>query len=78
MDVEVAVAVILVDAIDHEGKFLFVISLLKGFLYFSRDRRQRSGSPVARDRRRGGGGGAGAGAGSRSRSPHSRSPAPRR
>jgi len=35
----------------------------------SRDRRQRSGSPVARDRRRGG---------SRSRSPNSRSPVPRR
>jgi hypothetical protein len=37
---------------------------------FSRDRRQRSVSPVPRDRRRGGA--------TRSRSPHSRSPVPRR
>ncbi len=78
MDVEAVVVAILVDVIDHEGKDLSEIFLMKTFLCFSRDRRQRSGSPVARDRRRGGGGAPAAAAGSRSRSPHSRSPVPRR
>lgn len=64
------VVVILIDVVVHEGKlFLFLIHLsLIGFSS-SRDRRQRSGSPVGRDRRRDG---------SRSRSPYSRSPVPRR
>jgi hypothetical protein len=63
--------VILVDVIDHEGKLclFFYHKKKQACFIFSRDRRQRSGSPVARDRRRGG---------SRSRSPYSRSPVPRR
>ncbi len=68
------VVVISIDVIDHEGKDSRKISSAKYFLSFSRDRRQRSGSPPVRDRRRGGA----AGGGSRSRSPHSRSPVPRR
>ncbi len=63
--------VVILDVIDHEGKLHLVFYHKKKQIYFifSRDRRQRSGSPVGRDRRRGG---------SRSRSPYSRSPVPRR
>jgi hypothetical protein len=66
----VDVVVILIDVIDHEGKLFVLINFIKlNFCFiFSRERRQRSDSPVARDRRRP----------SRSRSPYSRSPVPRR
>ncbi len=57
------------DVIDPEGKLFFEIFFMSRIYIFSRDRRQRSGSPVGRDRRRGG---------TRSRSPASRSPVPRR
>ncbi len=60
--------VIRIDVIDPEGKLFLLINTNSSSI-FSRDRRQRSGSPVGRDRRRGG---------SRSRSPYSRSPVPRR
>ena len=70
--VAVAAAVVVVEimivVIDHEGKNCCGIVRRKSLSYFSRDRRQRSGSPPSRGRR----------AGSRSRSPRSRSPAPRR
>lgn len=75
MDVAVVVVVAaeaMIDVIDHEGKNRCEFFFKENICYISsRDRRQRSGSPPARDRRRGGGG-------SRSRSPRSRSPVPRR
>ena len=66
----VDVVVILIDVVDREGNiFLFMKIRFHLSGLFSRERRQRSGSPAARDRRR---------EGSRSRSPYSRSPIPRR
>ena len=66
----VVVVVNSVAEIVHAGNFDETTRSVGASLYSSRDRRQRSGSPVARDRRRG--------AASRSRSPHSRSPVARR
>lgn len=68
--VDAVVVVIFIDVADHEGNIFLSMEIkfhLSGL--FSRERRQRSGSPVGRERRRDG---------SRSRSPYSRSPVPRR
>ena len=66
----VVVAVNSAAEIVHAGNFDETTRSVDASFSSSRDRRQRSGSPVARDRRRG--------AASRSRSPHSRSPVARR
>ena len=56
---------------DRSRRWKFTEHLLStDILCFSRDRRQRSASPIGRDRRRAGA--------SRSRSPYSRSPVSRR